>query len=140
MTIDEARAIVSPIYEALNQPAKKDIAALLTQTTAVDFVSCSTETECVGRYDVIARFKALGETVPDLTWSIKQLWVFGDTSLFVARRLAHQSNHFLMFNRPARALERCRSTSTKSKKERSRARTTWKTGRPQDGNSRQNVQ
>jgi hypothetical protein len=54
MTVDEARAIVSPIYEALNEPAKKDITALLTLTTAADFVSCSTETECVGRDDVIA--------------------------------------------------------------------------------------
>jgi predicted ester cyclase len=78
MTADEARDLVSPIYEALNEPAKKDVAALLTQTTAVDFVSCSTEIECVGRDDVIARFKAIGETVPDLTWSIKQLWVSGD--------------------------------------------------------------
>ena len=78
MTPDEARAIVSPIYEALNAPAKKDIAALLTQTTAVDFASCSTETECAGRDDVIARFKTLGETIPDLAWSIKQLWVSGD--------------------------------------------------------------
>ena len=95
MTVDEARAIVSPIYEALNEPAKKDIAALLTQTTAADFVSCSTETECVGRDDVIARFKAIGETVPDLTWSIKQLWVSSDDIIVRGEATGTPVNPFL---------------------------------------------
>jgi hypothetical protein len=34
MTADEPRAIVSRIYEALNEPAKKNIAALVQQLRA----------------------------------------------------------------------------------------------------------
>ena len=75
LTQETARAIVMPLYEALNEPSKKDVKALLEQATTSDFLSCGNEGECVGRDAVIARFTALGQTVPDLRWTIKEIWV-----------------------------------------------------------------
>jgi hypothetical protein len=34
LTADEARAVVAPLYDALNQPAKKDVAALLEKAAS----------------------------------------------------------------------------------------------------------
>jgi predicted ester cyclase len=78
LTQDQARAIVTPLYDALNEPATKDIGALLAQTTSADFLSCATEDECVGRDALVARFTNLAKVVPDLRWTIKQIWVSGD--------------------------------------------------------------
>ena len=77
LTPETARSIVTPLYEALNEPGKKDITALLEQATTPDFLSCGNEGECVGRDAVVARFTALGQTIPDLHWTIKQIWVAG---------------------------------------------------------------
>jgi predicted ester cyclase len=78
LTSDQARTIVTPLYEALNEPAKKDVDALIKQATSSDFVSCATETECGGREYLAARFKGFGEIIPDLHWTIKDVWVSGD--------------------------------------------------------------
>jgi predicted ester cyclase len=78
MTTEEARAIVTPMYDALNDPASKDIAALLAQATSGDFQSCATEDECVGRDALVARFTNLGNVVPNLRWTMKQVWVSGN--------------------------------------------------------------
>jgi hypothetical protein len=74
LTPDTARAIVAPLYEALKEPGRKDVKALLEQATTQDFLSCGNEGECVGRDAVIARFTALGKTVPNLRWAIKEVW------------------------------------------------------------------
>jgi hypothetical protein len=73
LTAERARSIVTPLYEALNEPGKKDIKALLEQTTTPDFLSCGNEGECVGRDAVVASFTALGQTIPHLHWTIKNL-------------------------------------------------------------------
>lgn len=78
LTESEARAIVAPLYEALNEPMKKDVPALLAKATNPDYRSCSTETDCLGRDDLATQFKAFGKMIPDLRWSIKDLWVTGD--------------------------------------------------------------
>ena len=66
-----------PLYEALNEAGKKDIKALLENATTLDFLSCGNEGECVGRDAVTARFTALGQNIPDLHWTIKEIWVAG---------------------------------------------------------------
>jgi predicted ester cyclase len=78
LTKDKARAIVAPLYEALNEPMKKDVPALLAQATNPDYRSCSTLTDCLNRDALAAQFKAFGKIVPDLHWEIKDLWVAGD--------------------------------------------------------------
>ena len=36
LTVEQARAIVAPLYEALNEPTKKDVPALLANATNPD--------------------------------------------------------------------------------------------------------
>ena len=78
LTKEEARAIVAPLYEALNEPMKKDVPALLAQATNPDYNSCSTLTDCLDRDTLAVVFNSIGKTVPDLRWDIKDLWVSGD--------------------------------------------------------------
>jgi len=65
-------------YDALNQPATKDVAALLVQSTSPTWVSCGGNDACLPREKVIAAFKKRGEDVPDLAWKIVELVVAGD--------------------------------------------------------------
>src|SRR5437773_6073076 len=39
LTVEQARTIVAPLYDALNEPAKKDVAALLAKSTHPDYRS-----------------------------------------------------------------------------------------------------
>ena len=78
LTPSHARAIVAPLYEALNEPMKKDVAGLLAKATNPDYRSCSTETDCLGRDALAIQFKAFGAMIPDLHWKIKDVWVSGD--------------------------------------------------------------
>ena len=47
LTKEEARAIVAPLYEALNEPLKRDVSSFLAQATNPDYRSCSTLTDCL---------------------------------------------------------------------------------------------
>src|ERR1700722_4526881 len=77
-TKEQARAIVAPLYEALNEPMKKDVSALLAQATNPDYRSCSTLTDCLDREALAKVFKAIGKMVPNLTWKIQDVWVTED--------------------------------------------------------------
>jgi predicted SnoaL-like aldol condensation-catalyzing enzyme/ketosteroid isomerase-like protein len=78
LTIEEARTIVAPLYEALNEPAKKDVAALLAKATNPDYLSYSTNEDWLTRDQLAEVFKMLGSTVPDLRWTIEDIQTFGD--------------------------------------------------------------
>lgn len=78
LTEAEARAIVAPLYEALNEPMKKDVPALLAQATNPDYRSCSTLTDCLDRDALAVVFKELGKSIPNLQWKVKDVWVAGD--------------------------------------------------------------
>jgi predicted ester cyclase len=78
LTKEEARAIVAPLYEALNEPMKKDVSALLAQATNSDYRSCSTLTDCLNRDGLAKVFRAMGKMVPNLTWKIQDVWVTED--------------------------------------------------------------
>ena len=77
-TTEEARAVVAPLYDALNQPAKKDVAMLLEKAASPNWQSCGTNDQCAPRERVIAGIKSRGETIPDLKWEIKELIVAGN--------------------------------------------------------------
>src|SRR6201999_427594 len=49
LTVEHARAIVTPLYESLNEPSKKDVLALLSQATVENYRSCSTNEDCLNR-------------------------------------------------------------------------------------------
>jgi predicted SnoaL-like aldol condensation-catalyzing enzyme len=78
LTVEEARRIVTPLYDALNQPAKKDVAALLAKAANPDYRSHHTNEEWRTRDQLTEVFKGMGATVPDLRWEIKDIRVFGD--------------------------------------------------------------
>jgi predicted SnoaL-like aldol condensation-catalyzing enzyme/predicted ester cyclase len=78
LTKDEARKIVTPLYEALNQPAKKDVADLLSKAANPDYRSYHTNEESVSREQLADIFKMIGAAVPDLRWTIEDIQTYGD--------------------------------------------------------------
>jgi predicted SnoaL-like aldol condensation-catalyzing enzyme len=78
LTKEEARAIVAPLYDALNLPAKKDVAALLARAANPDYRSYHTNEEWLSRDQLAEVFKGIGSAVPDLRWIIEDIHTFGD--------------------------------------------------------------
>ena len=78
LTVERARRIVAPLYEALNQPQNKDVAALLAQACHADYKSYSTNEEWLSRDALAEVFQQIGASVPDLAWSITDIMVSGD--------------------------------------------------------------
>jgi predicted SnoaL-like aldol condensation-catalyzing enzyme/predicted ester cyclase len=78
LTPEHARTIVAPLYDALNQPVKKDVAALLAKATNPDYRSYSTNEDWLNRNQLADVFKTIGAAVPDLRWTIKDILVSGD--------------------------------------------------------------
>lgn len=83
MSPEAARALVTPIYDALTRPGTKDVESLIKAVTAPGFQSCSNEGECANQGAVIARFKALADVVPDLSWTIRELFVSDGNTIVV---------------------------------------------------------
>jgi len=80
---DEARRIVAPFYDALNQPATKNVDELLGRATTADWQSCGGNAACAPREVVIGAFKRRGADVPDLHWEIKDLRMAGPDTVIV---------------------------------------------------------
>jgi predicted ester cyclase len=78
LTPEQARAIVAPLYDALNEPLKKDIPALLAQAANSDYRSCSTNQDCISRDALAGQFKFFGTIIPDLHWTIEDVWTSGN--------------------------------------------------------------
>jgi predicted SnoaL-like aldol condensation-catalyzing enzyme/predicted ester cyclase len=78
LTVEMGRKISAPLYEALNQPQKKDVQALLAQACHPDYKSYSTNEEWLSREQLAEVFKGIGASVPDLAWSVKEIMVAGD--------------------------------------------------------------
>ena len=78
LTITEAREIVWPLYDALNQPGKKDVAALLAEAAHPDYRSYHTNEDFLTRDQLAGIFKDMGVTIPDLRWEIKDIQTIGD--------------------------------------------------------------
>lgn len=79
LTPQQARAIVAPLYDALNEPLTKDVPALLARAANADYRSCSTNQDCLGRDELAGQFKVFGTIIPDLHWTIEDLWISGDS-------------------------------------------------------------
>lgn len=78
LTVDEARRIVAPLYDALNQPVRKDVSALLAQAALPDYRSFHTNDEYLTRDQLTDVFKNIGASVPDLAWTIQDIRVNRD--------------------------------------------------------------
>ncbi len=78
LTVERARQIVAPLYEALNEPQTKDVPALLAQACHADYQSYSTNEEWLSRDALADVFREIGVSVPDLAWKVEDLMVLGD--------------------------------------------------------------
>ncbi|GHO50479.1 hypothetical protein KSX_86420 [Ktedonospora formicarum] len=78
LTVEQARAIVAPLYDALNQPAKKDVNALLAKAANPDYKSFHTNEDGLTRDQLADVFKNMGSVIPDLHWTIKDIQTLGD--------------------------------------------------------------
>jgi predicted ester cyclase len=78
VTIERARTILAPFYDALNQPAKKDVNALFAKALHADYKSYHTNDEWVTRDQLAGIFKNMGGIIPDLKWVIEDIQVIGD--------------------------------------------------------------
>ncbi len=78
LTVERARQIVAPLYEALNQPDTKDVHALLAQACHADYMSYSTNDEWLSRDALADVFTQIGANVPDLAWSVNEIMISGD--------------------------------------------------------------
>jgi predicted ester cyclase len=78
LTPAQGRAIVAPLYDALNEPSKKDVVALLAKATNPDYRSCSTNQDCLNRTQLAGQFKFFGKVIPDLHWRVVDLWTSGN--------------------------------------------------------------
>ena len=78
LTKEEARAIVAPLYDALNQPGNKDVAALLAKAANPDYKSYHTNEESLSREQLAEVFRGIGSAVPDLRWTIEDIQAVGD--------------------------------------------------------------
>jgi len=78
LTVDEARRIVAPLYDALNEPGKKNVAALLAKATNPDYRSYSTNEDWLTRDQLAVVFETIGSAVPDLRWTIEDIQTFHD--------------------------------------------------------------
>ena len=78
LTVENARAIVTPFYEALNRPAGKDVVKLIEQATSSDWMTCGGNDACIPREKFVAGFKSRVDALPDLKWEIKEVLTAGD--------------------------------------------------------------
>jgi predicted ester cyclase len=69
---------VAPLYDALNEPARKNVSALLAKATNPDYRSYSTNDDWLTRDQLAEVFMMLGSTIPDLRWTIEDIQTFGD--------------------------------------------------------------
>jgi predicted SnoaL-like aldol condensation-catalyzing enzyme/ketosteroid isomerase-like protein len=76
--VEEARRIVAPLYDALNQPAKKDVPKLLATATDPDYRSYHTNEDWLTRDQLAEVFRNIGLSVPDLHWTIKDIQTLGN--------------------------------------------------------------
>jgi steroid delta-isomerase-like uncharacterized protein len=78
LTVENARAIVTPFYEALNRPAGKDVVKLIEQATSPDWMTCGGNDACIPREKFLEGFNSRVGASPDLKWEIKEVLIAGD--------------------------------------------------------------
>ena len=78
MNRDEARSIIAPFYDALNNPAAKDVRALVEGLASPAWRSFAGETVSKGRDEFIQQVIGFGKLIPDLGWEIREVFSDGD--------------------------------------------------------------
>jgi steroid delta-isomerase-like uncharacterized protein len=83
MNREAAARLVAPFYDALNRPTSKDVAALVESVASPDWRSFSGEAVSKGRDEFVNQVRGFGKVIPDLAWTIKD--VFGDGDRVIVR-------------------------------------------------------
>lgn len=78
LNAEQARAMVAPFYNLLNQPATKDVKTLGEAIIASQWRSFAGEGNFKGRDDFLAQVAGFGKLIPDLKWEIKDVLVDGN--------------------------------------------------------------
>ncbi len=78
LTVEDGRRITAPLYDALNEPTKKDVAALLAEAALPEYRSFHTNEEFLTRDQLTEVFKGMGASIPDLKWAVKDIHVIRD--------------------------------------------------------------
>ncbi|SHM15872.1 ester cyclase [Rhodanobacter sp. OK091] len=94
ISIEAARKIVAPLYEALNEPSKKDVDDLLAKATNPDYRSYSTNSEWISREQLAGVFKMMGSVVPDLRWTVEDIQTIGDQIIVRGRATGTPTDEF----------------------------------------------
>jgi steroid delta-isomerase-like uncharacterized protein len=79
MSHAEARALVTPFYEALQASNTARARALVESVASPEWRSYAGETQSKGREEFIQQVLGFGQALPDLTWNIREVYVDGDT-------------------------------------------------------------
>lgn len=78
MTTEQARQLITPFYDMLNQPATKNLKALAEKILSPNWKSYHNETEYKGREAFVGQVSGFGKLIPDLKWDIKDVLVDGN--------------------------------------------------------------
>ncbi len=78
MNREQARSIVAPFYDALNNPASKDVRALVEGAASPDWRSFAGDSNSKSREEFIQQVTGFGRLIPDLAWTIREFFVDGD--------------------------------------------------------------
>ena len=73
MNREAAAQFVAPFYSALNNPAQKDVAALVESVASPEWRSYAGEGVSKGRDEFIKQVMGFGKMIPDLKWDIKEV-------------------------------------------------------------------
>ena len=79
LTLEEARRITAPLYDALNRPSEKDVSAILAQGCHADYRSYHTNQDFLTLDQLAQVFRTIGRAVPDLAWEVVDMRVLEDT-------------------------------------------------------------
>lgn len=94
LTVEQARMITAPLYDALNRPADKDVSALLAEAALPDYRSHHTNDEWLSRDQLVDVFKSIGAAVPDLRWTVQDIKVLGDQVIVRGRATGTPAGEF----------------------------------------------
>jgi predicted ester cyclase len=78
LTVEEARRISAPLYDALNRPSEKDVSALLARACHDDYRSYDTNQDFLTRDQLADVFRTMGDSIPDLAWNVIDIHVLDD--------------------------------------------------------------
>ena len=95
MTVESARASLTPFYKALNAAYAAEAPGLIEQSTAADWVTCRGNDLCNSRDEVLAGIGSRLKAIPDLKWEIKEMLVSGNRAIVRGEATGTPAGNFM---------------------------------------------